>query len=105
MIKILLKCIACVLVMLLVIITVSFISISEKPTHSNIRSSTQITPKYTLTDYKGKVALFKVGFAMPVEIYDVYISSLPIEEQERVKKGITAQSDEEVIKLIEAYTS
>ena len=42
---------------------------------------------------------------MPVEIYDVYLEMLPAEEQQKVIDGIPAQTDEEIQKIIEDYTS
>ena len=42
---------------------------------------------------------------MPVEIYEVYLSSLPQAEQSKIKSGISAQTDEEILKIIEDYTS
>ena len=63
------------------------------------------SPLYTLSEYKGRIALYKQGYAMPVEIYEVYTSSLPQEEQQKVKDGIDAYTDSEILKIIEAYTS
>lgn len=106
MLKFLLKCIAGVLAVLALIFCVSFISItSEKKVKQSDRSSVTVSPKYTLSEYKGKVALYKSGYAMPVEIYDIYVDSLPDEEKTKVEEGIDAQTDEEIIKIIEAYTS
>lgn len=62
-------------------------------------------PKYVFSQFQGRLALYERGGAMPVEIYDVYLSSLPPEEQERVTAGIPAQTDEEILKIIEDYTS
>ena len=67
--------------------------------------TTTLAPLYTLTQYEGKLALFKRGYSMPVEIYDVYLSSLPDSERGKIESGITAQSDEEILKIIEDYTS
>lgn len=60
---------------------------------------------YTLTEYNGKIALYKNGFSMPVEIFDVNISSLPQSDRELITNGIHAQNDEEIQKYIEDYTS
>lgn len=62
-------------------------------------------PKYVFSQYKGRLALFQRDFAMPVEIFDVYLNAFPQEEQERILAGISAESDEEIQKIIEDYTS
>lgn len=67
--------------------------------------TTSPSPLYTLSQYDGKLALFKRGYSMPVEIYEVYLSSLPQAEQSKIKSGISAQTDEEILKIIEDYTS
>ena len=60
---------------------------------------------YVLSTYDGRIALFKSGYSMPVEIYDVYIDTLPEEEQKNLEKGISAQNDEQALRLVEDYTS
>lgn len=106
MIRILLKCTAAVLIFLIAALTITFVSINssngtireEKTTAANMNL-------YTLSDYKGRIALYKQGYAMPVEIYDIYVDSLPEEEQKKVETGINADTDAEILKIIEAYTS
>lgn len=106
MIKTLLKCITVTFVALILLIITTFISVNSK---SVSRAKAELTQtkaaKYTLSEYDGKIALYKQGSAMPVEIYDIYIDSLPQEEREKVKSGISADTDAQIIKLIEAYTS
>ena len=53
----------------------------------------------------GKIALFKRGYSMPVEIFDVNTNSLPQSDRELIIVGVTAYSDEEAQKLVEDYTS
>lgn len=66
---------------------------------------TEVQHLYTLTEYGGRIALYKKGFSMPVEIYDINISSLPLSDRELIKNGINAESDDEIQKVIEDYTS
>lgn len=106
MIKFLAKCIAVVMVILVLSVLITFISVTSEGDLSQKESTTQESRAlYTLSDYKGKIALYKSGYAMPVEIYDVYVESLPQEERAKIESGISAQSDSEIIKIIEAYTS
>lgn len=66
---------------------------------------TTVAALYTITDYNGKIALFKRGYSMPVEIFDVNTNSLPQSDRELILVGVTAYSDEEAQKLVEDYTS
>lgn len=55
--------------------------------------------------WEGKLALFTEGRDNPDEVYDVYIQTLPEEEQERLRKGIVIQNEEELAGWLEDYTS
>ena len=58
--------------------------------------------KYIMRDYNGRIAGFVYG--EPQEVFDVFTSSLPRGEAERVYKGITVEGDEALQKLIEDFT-
>lgn len=60
--------------------------------------------EYIMRDYNGKVAVFREGANTPDEVFDVFTNSLPPDEHERLINGITIQGDEELQKMIEAYT-
>ncbi len=60
--------------------------------------------KYIIRDYQGRVAVFRYGEDEPEEVFEVFTSSLPESECERISKGITVKSDEELQSLIEDYT-
>lgn len=107
MIKTLLKCIAVVLVIGTCISAFYFIKLNKNEPEQEAVNITEVqsTPLYTLGAYDGRIALFKSGFAMPVEIYDVYLDSLPSNEKEAIVKGITANTADEIQKVIEDYTS
>ncbi len=55
--------------------------------------------------WEGKLARFDGVSTEPEEIYDVFVSSLPKEEQERLKNGVTWEDDEMLAMLIDGYTS
>ena len=60
--------------------------------------------RYIMRDYNGRIAVFVYGEDEPQEIFDVFTSSLPRGEAERVYKGITVEGDEALQKLIEDFT-
>lgn len=104
--KILLKGIATASVLLLAVFVATAFSLGAKYEKATPPpETTSPSPLYTLSQYDGKLALFKRGYSMPVEIYEVYLSSLPQDEQSKIKSGISAQTDEEILKIIEDYTS
>lgn len=72
---------------------------------SALQTTEAVTPLYTFSQYQGKLALYQRGYAMPVEIYDVYLDSLPEEDRLQITQGISADSDAEIQKIIEDYTS
>lgn len=75
------------------------------PTAPQAQTTEVPTPLYTFSQYQGKLALYQRGYAMPVEIYDVYLDSLPEEDRLQITQGISADSDAEIQKIIEDYTS
>ena len=104
--KIFIKGIVATSVLLLTVFAVAAFSLGAKYGKATPPPETTSTsPLYTLSQYDGKLALFKRGYSMPVEIYEVYLSSLPQDEQNKIKSGISAQTDEEILKIIEDYTS
>lgn len=69
-------------------------------------TSTTITDTYyRISIFNDKVALFNGNSKTPYKIYDTYASSLPEEEQKKLVDGIIVFSSEDLIKLIEIYTS
>lgn len=104
--KALLKCIAASVAALTLLGAVTVI-ILKSPKKSSFTESeeTTVAALYTITDYNGKIALFKRGYSMPVEIFDVNTNSLPQSDRELIIVGVTAYSDEEAQKLVEDYTS
>ncbi|MGN0556191.1 MAG: hypothetical protein ACI4LI_09895 [Candidatus Fimenecus sp.] len=104
--KTLLKCIGVVVCTLIFVTAVGVFSLSAGETKNTVQQNTKVSvPKYTFTVYQNKLALYERGFAMPVEIFDVYLDTLPKEEQEKIKAGICTESDAEIQKIIEDYTS
>ena len=68
------------------------------------RAEPDASEMYVLRDYNGRIAVFVYGEDEPQEVFDVFTSSLPRGEAERVYKGITVEGDEALQKLIEDFT-
>ena len=60
---------------------------------------------YTVTEYQGKIAVFKNSDTVPIDVYDSYVSVLPQHDRELLKNGIHTESTSELQKIIEDYTS
>lgn len=104
--KILLRAVAVTAAVLTAVFVGAAFSLGAKDDRAAILpETTTLAPLYTLGEHEGKLALFKRGYSMPVEIYDVYLSSLPDSEQSKIEEGISAESDDEILKIIEDYTS
>lgn len=62
-------------------------------------------PQYVIASYQNKVAVFEYGKGYPVEIFDVYLDSLPASDVLSIQKGIPVRSTEELRAVIEDFTS
>lgn len=60
---------------------------------------------YTVTEYQGKIAVFKNTDTIPLDVYDTYVSYLPEHDRELLKEGIRVNNTAELQKIIEDYTS
>lgn len=104
--KTLQKCILISLCAFAVIGIAGFGSLNaDNQTAQQAQTTEATAPLYTFSQYRGKLALYQRGYAMPVEIYDVYLDSLPEEDRLQITQGIFADSDAEIQKIIEDYTS
>jgi len=64
-----------------------------------------LNDKYVVGVYDEKVAVFAQGDSVPIEVFEVYISTLPVKDQIELKKGIVVEGKSSLRKLIEDYTS
>ena len=62
-------------------------------------------PRYTIGEYNGRLAVYTDGQELPREVYDVYLATLPEEEQLRLRAGIPVEDDVQLQQLLEDYTS
>ena len=67
------------------------------------RAEPDASEMYVLRDYNGRIAVFACG-EEPLEVFDIFTSSLPKSEAERVYKGITVEGGEALQRLIEDFT-
>ena len=68
------------------------------------RAEPDASEMYVLRDYNGRIAVFACCEDEPLEVFDIFTSSLPKSEAERVYKGITVEGGETLQRLIEDFT-
>lgn len=61
--------------------------------------------KYIIGVYEEKIAVFAQGDSVPIEVYDVYVTTLPENDQKDIRKGIVVYGRVKLKYLIEDYTS
>lgn len=62
-------------------------------------------PKYLLSSYQGKLAVYIIGKKEPELIFDRYLHYLPDVDRVLLEKGIEVTEYSELLQLIEDYTS
>ena len=60
---------------------------------------------YRIGEWEGKLAVFLADSPSPDEVFAVYVSTLPPEEQQRISAGIEVADEVELARLLEDYTS
>ncbi len=73
--------------------------------NSNITTMTSQSNIYTIKEYNGHIGVFLNDETHPYKEVNVSLSTLPEEDQELLKKGITANSQGEVQIILEDYIS
>jgi hypothetical protein len=74
-------------------------------TQTSSIAATETSVTRILGQWEGQLALFYNGNTTPDKVYEVYLVSLPEEEQQRLKAGIPIKDDTALAKLLEDYTS
>lgn len=74
--------------------------------NQSIKENKYISPVeyYVLSEYQGKIAVFKNNDNIPINVFDTYISTLPLHDRTLIKEGIQVKTKEELQRLIEDYT-
>lgn len=78
-------------------------SVQSETTTVSDTSTTQVN--YKISVYDGRIAVFDTSTNSPIEVFDVYLSSLPQSEQNQIRSGIYTDSSVKLQELIEDYTS
>lgn len=73
---------------------------AELPRGADTTFDTQV-----LGQWEGKLARFTSHSDTPAQIYDVPIASLPEDVQQQLSQGITVTSEEQLVSLLENFTS
>ena len=71
----------------------------------DITTMTSQSDIYTIKEYNGHIGVFLNDETQPYKEVNVPLSALPAEDQELLKKGITANSQGEVQIILEDYIS
>lgn len=86
--------------------TVLFISINNDLNRRSLQNDSDIIEDfYTVKEYDGKIAVYKNEETKPYVVYDAYVSLLPQQDIELLKKGIVTDNKEYLQSIIEDYTS
>lgn len=97
--------ITCTILVCIVIVAFLFNNKSTLNQPQENQTKQVIDSGYLIKEYDGKIATFKPKSDTPIEVFDVYTSTLPESEITQLKKGIYAKDKKELQQLIEAYTS
>lgn len=60
---------------------------------------------YIVKLYDGKIGIFSSGSSVPGQVLDINVALLPQSEQARLADGIQVKTHDELLSLIENYTS
>ena len=63
------------------------------------------SPKYMLKGEEGKLAVFIIGKKEPELVFDVYLHYLPDVDRMRLEEGIEVADYDQLLNLIEDFTS
>ncbi len=92
-------------VITITVLGVLFVTLDKDMQEKVIENPYLMDDYYTLSEYKGKIAVFKNQESIPIDIYDVYVSTLPQHDRTLLEQGIKIETPEELQRLIEDYTS
>ncbi|MEG0615119.1 MAG: hypothetical protein RR540_05125 [Oscillospiraceae bacterium] len=87
-----------------IILLLAFGNGSEKVSAKTAETSISTAIEYVLKDYDGHLAVFYYGENTPYMEFEIKTSSFSDYDKKLLMEGITANSDEEIRKIIEDYT-
>lgn len=86
--------------------TILFVSLNNDLRRRDLQDNSVFVQDYfTVKEYEGKIAVYKNDEESPYVVYDAYVSLLPEQDAERLKKGIVTDNKEYLQRVIEDYTS
>jgi len=68
-------------------------------------SISQQTDSYTIRSYNGKIGVFKNDNVVPDQVLDIFTQNLPQSEQKKLQEGIHAKNHDELLTILENYSS
>lgn len=77
--------------------------LTSEPVTATRSSSSAVL--YIMRSYQGKVAVFEPGKSEPSRVLDVYVETLPKDEQDKLAAGIDIESQAQLESMIDNYTS
>lgn len=80
------------------------INSTTSESYSYSLESTEALYEYMLKEYNGKLAVFETNSEHPVEVFSIFVDSLPQVDRDLLKDGIPASTKAELLRLIEDYT-
>lgn len=88
--------------LLLLVVTLPRPKNTEDLPSSSQGESTQ--PSYLVKAYQGKVAVFRFGEEVPLEVRDSHVDQFPEADRDLLKQGIPVHSEEELQRILEDYS-
>jgi hypothetical protein len=86
--------------------TILFVSLNNDINRRSLRDDSKIIQDYfTIKEYDGKIAVYRNNEEKPYVVYDAYVSLLPEQDVQRLKKGIVTDDKNYLQSVIEDYTS
>ena len=61
-------------------------------------------PAYVIGDWQGQVAVFEGRQAYPMQVFDVYVGTLPATQRQQVLDGVPVHDGEQLWQVLEDYT-
>ena len=78
---------------------------SSLSTTSIFANNNRMRSGYYLGEYGGKLATYSTSSNEPIEVFDVYVSSLPPNDVKKIREGIYASNEDDLHRLVEDFTS
>ena len=83
------------------------LALSRFSPHLNLLHNqyTQEQSQYTVGEYRGMVAAFRAEESRPFQILYSYVAALPAGMADRLRSGIPARNEKELIQILEEFSS